>query len=80
MLVVRDGNKAVRVYSALAPPDKKPIGERDDARLVEVHSHIQSALELTEFVRRVETGRIYHDHQAKGCGSSEKFAPDSVCS
>lgn len=62
MLVVRDATD-VRVYSALAAPDRKPIAETDDLRLVEVLPQIQSALELNNFVRRVETGRIYEEHR-----------------
>jgi len=62
MLVVRDATD-VRVYSALAAPDKKPIAETDDLRLVEILPQIQSALELNNFVRRVETGRIYEEHR-----------------
>jgi hypothetical protein len=63
LLVVRDATE-VRVYSALAAPDKKPIAEQNDARLVETLQHVQSAVELEGFIRRVETGRIYHDHGA----------------
>jgi type I restriction-modification system DNA methylase subunit len=63
MLVVRDSNKNVRVYSALVTPTKDPISENNDTRLVETLQQIQSALELADFVRRVETGRIYHDHR-----------------
>ena len=62
LLVVRDSAE-VRVYSALAAPDKEPIAEKDDARLVETLEHVRSALELKDFVRRVETGRIYYDHR-----------------
>ncbi len=62
LLVVRDSAE-IRVYSALAAPDKRPITEKDDVRLVETLAHVRSALELTEFVRRVETGRIYYDHR-----------------
>jgi hypothetical protein len=62
ILVVRDGNKNVRVYSALVTPTKEPVSDNNDARLVETLQHIQSAMELGDFVRRVETGRIYHDH------------------
>ena len=62
LLVVRDSAE-VRVYSALSTPDKKPIAQNDDVRLVESLREIQSALELTDFVRRVETGRIYQQHR-----------------
>jgi hypothetical protein len=63
LLAVRDAAE-VRVYSALAAPDKKPIaGTEDDMRLVETLNLIQSALELTDFIRRVETGRIYQQHR-----------------
>lgn len=58
LLVVRD-SVDVRVYSALAAPNQQPIADEDDLRLVETLSQIRSAIELTDFVRRVETGRIY---------------------
>jgi hypothetical protein len=64
LLVVRDFSE-VRVYSALAAPDVKPIAADDDTRLVETLTQIQSALQLTDFVRRVETGRIYQEHRNK---------------
>ena len=64
LLVVRDSSE-VRVYSALAAPDIKPIAADDDIRLVETLTQIQSALQLTDFVRRVETGRIYEQHRDK---------------
>ena len=64
LLVVRDSSE-VRVYSALAAPDIKPIAADDDTRLVETLTQIQSALQLTDFVRRVETGRIYQQHRDK---------------
>lgn len=64
LLVVRDSSE-VRVYSALAAPNIKPIAADDDTRLVETLTQIQSALQLTEFVRRVETGRIYKQHRDK---------------
>lgn len=71
LLVVRDSAE-VRVYSALALPDQKPIADgNDDARLVDTLAHIQSALELTEFVRRVETGRIYQEARKRGSFQSE---------
>lgn len=62
LLVVRDANE-VRVYSALATPEKSPIADNDDARLVETLTQVRDALQLTEFVRRVETGRIYEQHR-----------------
>ena len=62
LLVVRD-SADVRVYSALAAPGQQPIAEEDDVRLVETLTQIRSALELTDFVRRVETGRIYQQHR-----------------
>lgn len=71
LLVIRDSTE-VRVYSALASPGKEPIAEEGDARLVETLKHVQSALELTELVRRVETGRIYHDHR-----ESESFRAEN---
>jgi hypothetical protein len=64
LLVVRDTNE-VRVYSALALPEQNPIADNNDARLVETLTQIKDALQLTEFVRRVETGRIYEQHRAK---------------
>jgi len=64
LLVVRDSSE-VRVYSALAAPDIKPIAPDEDTRLVETLTQIQSALQLTDFVRRVETGRIYEQHRDK---------------
>lgn len=64
LLVVRDANE-VRVYSALALPEQNPIADNDDSRLVETLTQIKDALQLTEFVRRVETGRIYEQHRAK---------------
>ncbi|MBE0543417.1 MAG: N-6 DNA methylase [Verrucomicrobia bacterium] len=71
LLVVRDPSE-VRVYSALALPDQKPIAEaEDDARLVETLTHIKSALELTGFIRRVETGRIYLEPRKRGSFQSE---------
>lgn len=62
LLIVRDASE-VRVYSALALPDQKPIADTDDVRLVETLTQVQDALQLTDFVRRVETGRIYRQHQ-----------------
>ena len=71
LLVVRDSAE-VRVYSALASPDQKPIADgEDDARLVETLEHVRSALELTEFIRRVETGRIYQEARKRGSFQSE---------
>lgn len=71
LLVVRDTTE-VRVYSALALPDQKPIADgEDDARLVETLTHIEFALKFTDFVRRVETGRIYHDQRERNCFQSE---------
>jgi hypothetical protein len=64
LLVVRDSSE-VRVYSALAAPDIKPIAVDDDTRLVETLTQIQTALQLVDFVRRVETGRIYQQHRDK---------------
>lgn len=61
LLVVRDSAE-VRVYSALASPDKNPIAEHDDTRLVEIFGQVEFSLKLTDFIRRAETGRIYHDH------------------
>ena len=52
MLVVRDAAE-VRVYSALAAPDRNPIANTDDARLVETLTQIQSALQLTDFIRQI---------------------------
>src|ERR1022692_2793343 len=46
LLVVRDPSE-VRVYSALAAPDIKPIAPDEDTRLVETLTQIQSALQLT---------------------------------
>lgn len=71
LLVVRDSAE-VRVYSALALPDQKPIADgEDDARLVDTLRHIESALELTEFIRRVETGRIYQELRKRDSFHSE---------
>ena len=71
LLVVRDSAE-IRVYSALALPDQQPIADgEDDARLVETLTHIQSALELTDFIRRVETGRIYQEPRKRGRFQSE---------
>jgi hypothetical protein len=71
LLVVRDSAE-VRVYSALALPDQKPIADgEDDARLVDTLKHIRTAFDLNEFVRRVETGRIYHDQRERKCFQSE---------
>ena len=71
LLVVRDSAE-VRVYSALALPDQEPIADSDDdARLVETLTHIRSALDLDGFIRRVETGRIYHDQRERKCFQSE---------
>jgi hypothetical protein len=87
LLVVRDPAE-VRVYSALAAPDKKPVTEKDDARLVETLQHVRSALELIDFVRRVETGRIYYDHRQSESFKAERgvgrrvlveHIPASVC-
>jgi len=64
LLVVRDANKEVRVYSAMVAPSTSAIAASDDTRLVETLQQVKSALELAEFVRRVETGRIYYDHRA----------------
>jgi hypothetical protein len=63
MLVIRDSNRNVRIYSALVTPTKDPVSDNGDARLVETLQQIQSALQLAEFVRRVETGRFYHEHR-----------------
>ena len=91
LLVVRDPSE-VRVYSALALPDQKPIADgEDDARLVDTLRHIQSALDLDEFVRRVETGRIYQELRKRDSFHSEngvdrtllrylKFASKRLCS
>jgi hypothetical protein len=62
LLIVRDTTE-IRAYSALAQPNSNPIANQDDARLVETMAQIQSALELTDFVRRVQTGRIYQQHR-----------------
>ncbi|MCW5553600.1 MAG: N-6 DNA methylase [Verrucomicrobiae bacterium] len=71
LLVVRDSAE-VRVYSALALPDQKPIADgEDDPRLVDTLRHIQSALELTDFIRRVETGRIYQEARKRDRFHSE---------
>ena len=71
LLVVRDFPE-VRVYSALALPDQKPIADgEDDPRLVDTLRHIQSALELTDFIRRVETGRIYQEARKRDRFHSE---------
>ena len=71
LLVVRDSAE-IRVYSALAAPNKDPITEADDARLVETLTQIKSALELTDFVRRVETGRIYYEHRQSESFQAER--------
>jgi hypothetical protein len=71
LLVVRDSAE-VRVYSALAAPNKKPVTQKDDARLVETLEHVRSALELMDFVRRVETGRIYYDHRQSESFKAER--------
>lgn len=71
LLVVRDSAE-VRVYSALALPDQKPIAEGEgDDRLVDTLTHIRSALELTDFIRRVETGRIYQELHKRDSFHSE---------
>ena len=65
LLLIRDRTKSVRVYSAFSPPSIQPIGsvESGDARLVETLCHIASALDLTEFLQRVETGRLYQSQR-----------------
>ena len=71
LLVVRDSAE-VRVYSALASPAQKPIADgEEDVRLVDTLTHIKSALELTEFIRRVETGRIYQELRKRDSFQSE---------
>lgn len=65
LLVVRDGDKEVRVYSAMVPPSTRAIATTDDSRLVETLQQVESALRLGDFVRRVETGRFYHEHRTR---------------
>lgn len=66
LLVVRDDDKEVRVYSAMAPPSTRPITTTmDDHRLVETLQQVESALCLEDLIRRVETGRLYQEHQTR---------------
>lgn len=63
LLVVRDATE-VRVYSALAKPARDSIAD-DDSRIVETFGLIREAFDILNFVRRVETGRIYEKHRDK---------------
>ena len=64
LLVVNDP-KEVRVYSALAKPERNEISGPADHRLVTTLKRTADALALRQFVRSVETGEFYRRHSDK---------------
>lgn len=63
LLVVED-SREVRVYSALTKPRRDAIGLNDE-RLLETLSGAALALEKVQFIRSVETGQFYRQHEQR---------------
>jgi|SRR5215831_11730294 len=64
LLVVEDPIE-VRIYSAFALPEELPATTTTDDRLVEIFDRIAQSLELSNFIRSIETGQFYRDRPAK---------------
>ncbi len=64
LLVVEDENQ-VRIYSALAKPNRAILNQPNDPRLVVTLNRTADELEISGFIRSVETGAFYLQYKSK---------------
>ncbi len=62
-LLVLISPKEVQIFSGLAFPSKEGEDPKDGARLVEILSRATEAVQISDFVKRVQTGHYYLDKQ-----------------